>query len=111
LRGAPPVIYTSARVWRDDLKNLPAPEMEDSPLWAVRYPFKPGPPRRDSAAFDDGALDPRVPPPWRDPGNWWIHQYQGDAVGFPGFNGKVDMNRFQPMIKGANGARACAGCR
>jgi lysozyme len=100
-----PIVYTSARVWRDDLRNLPAPELEDSPLWAVRYPFRSGPARRDAALFEAGALDPRVPPPWRDAGNWWIHQYQGDAVGFPGFNGKVDMNRFQPMIKGASGAR------
>ena len=37
-----------------------------------------------------------VPPPWGDATNWWIHQYQGDAVGLPGFpTGNVDMNRFK----------------
>ena len=104
--GADPIIYTSARVWRDDLKNAAADDLTGSPLWLARYPFKPGPARRDAAAFTDGKLDPPVPPPWGDAGNWWIHQYQGDAVKFPGFpSGNVDMNRFNTAFKGARGAR------
>jgi peptidoglycan hydrolase-like protein with peptidoglycan-binding domain len=60
---------------------------------------------RDAAAFASGKLDPPVPPPWGDAGNWWIHQYQGDATNFPGFSGNVDMNRFNVAFKGARGAR------
>jgi lysozyme len=44
-------------------------------------------------------------PPWGDSTNWWIHQYQGDALRLPGFSGKVDMNRFNTMVKGATGDR------
>src|SRR5438045_1049174 len=43
--GVAPIIYTSARVWREDLHNLPAPDLVESPLWLARYPFKPGPVR------------------------------------------------------------------
>jgi peptidoglycan hydrolase-like protein with peptidoglycan-binding domain len=37
--------------------------------------------------------------------NWWVHQYQGDAVQLPGLPGTVDMNRFHAMIKGDQGER------
>lgn len=103
--GTPPIVYTSERVWREDLNNLNEPILGTSPLWLARYPFKPGPPARDAQAFAGGRLDPPVPPPWVDHGNWWFHQYQGDAQGFPGFTGKVDMNRFNTMARGAQGAR------
>jgi lysozyme len=103
--GVAPLIYTSARVWRDDLGNAPADDLTESPLWLARYFFKAGPARRDAAAFADGKRDPPVPPPWGDAGNWWIHQYQGDATKFPGFTGKVDMNRFNVVFLGARGAR------
>jgi GH25 family lysozyme M1 (1,4-beta-N-acetylmuramidase) len=103
--GAPPIIYTSKRVWRDDLGDQPAPDLIDSPLWLARYFFRSGPAVRDASAFADGKLAPPVPAPWGD-GNWWIHQYQGDATGFPGFaSGNVDVNRFGPMIRGATGER------
>ncbi|HEX2571857.1 MAG TPA: GH25 family lysozyme [Polyangia bacterium] len=103
--GVAPLLYTSARVWRDDLKNLPAPDLVESPLWLARYFFPKGPAARDAAAFADGRLDPAVPPSWGD-ANWWIHQYQGDAVQCPGFStGNVDMNRFNPMYRGAVGER------
>ena len=46
-----------------------------------------------------------MPRPWGDAGNWWIHQYQGNASRFPGFTGLVDMNRFNVAFKGARGAR------
>src|SRR4029078_1259496 len=49
---------------------------------------------------------PPVPPPWGDSTNWWIHQYQGDAIRLPGFStGNVDLNRFNTMLKGATGDR------
>jgi len=100
-----PIIYTSARVWRDDLGNAPADDLIESPLWLARYFFKAGPAARDPSAFESGKLDPPVPPPWGDAGNWWIHQYEGDATKFPGFTAKVDMNRFNVAFRGARGAR------
>ena len=61
--GAAPIIYTSARVWRDDLGNAPADDLTESPLWLARYFFKPGPPARDASAFASGTRDPPVPRP------------------------------------------------
>jgi GH25 family lysozyme M1 (1,4-beta-N-acetylmuramidase) len=104
--GVDPIIYTSARVWRDDLGNSKSDALADCPLWLARYPFKKGTAVRSGAAFE-GIAAPPVPPPWGDADNWWIHQYQGDATGFPGFlpvTSNVDMNRFNPLYKGS-GAR------
>lgn len=102
--GIDPMLYTSARVWRDDLGNSDSTGLVESPLWLARYPFKSGQAVRAGAAFD-GMNAPPVPPPWGGDA-WWIHQYQGDATGFPGFpTGNVDMNRFNPLFKGATGAR------
>jgi len=106
--GVAPIIYTSERVWRENLCNLRAPDLVESPLWLARYykGFGSGPARRDAGAFADGRKDPPVPPPWGDSRNWWIHQYQGDAVRLPGFpTGNVDMNRFNTMLKGETGNR------
>lgn len=101
--GVAPIIYTSARVWHEDLLNLPAPDLIESPLWLAYYPFKKGTARIDALV---NRISPPVPPPWGDSTNWWIHQYQGDATGLPGFApGNVDMNRFNPMTRGAVGDR------
>jgi GH25 family lysozyme M1 (1,4-beta-N-acetylmuramidase) len=103
--GVAPIVYTSARVWREDLDNLPAPDLVESPLWLARYPYPKGP-----AVYGPrivaGLRPPPVPPPWGDATNWWIHQYQGDAVKLPGFpTGNVDMNRFNTTARGATGDR------
>jgi GH25 family lysozyme M1 (1,4-beta-N-acetylmuramidase) len=105
--GAAPLIYTSARVWREDLANRDAPDFIESPLWLARYFYKAKTTAaRDAAAFAGGQRTPAVPPPWGDADNWWIHQYQGDGVNLPGFpTGNVDMNRFNTLIKGAQGDR------
>lgn len=104
--GVAPLIYTSARVWREDLCDLSAPDLVESPLWLARYPFKPGPAVRDPKWFAGGRNNPPVPPPWGDAGNWWIHQYQGDAVRLPGFpTGNLDMNRFNVTKPGDAGDR------
>jgi len=104
--GVAPMLYTSARVWREDLNNAPAPDLAESPMWLARYFWKAGrPAARDAGAFAERRLDPPVPPAWGDSSNWWIHQYQGDAVEFPGFSSTVDVNRFNPMVKGARGDR------
>jgi GH25 family lysozyme M1 (1,4-beta-N-acetylmuramidase) len=105
--GVAPIIYTSARVWHEDLHDAPASDLIESPLWVTRYlPRTPAkaPFARDAKFFAKGRFDPRVPTPWGDRTNWWIHQYQGDARGFPGFL-QVDMNRFNTMSSGASGDR------
>lgn len=103
--GVAPIIYTSARVWKEYLDNLPAPDLAESPLWLARYPFKKGPAVYDARRVG-GLNSPPVPPPWGDATNWWIHQYQGDAINLPGFpTGNVDMNRFNVTGQGASGDR------
>jgi len=101
--GAAPIVYTSGRVWREDLKNLPAPDLTDSPLWLARYPFKAGKPAiRD--AVRAAKVDPPVPTPWGDKNAWFIHQYQGDAIDMPGFpTGNVDMDRFNAVASADRG--------
>jgi carboxypeptidase C (cathepsin A)/GH25 family lysozyme M1 (1,4-beta-N-acetylmuramidase)/subtilisin family serine protease len=104
--GVAPLIYTSARVWIEDLFDPDAPDLVESPLWLTPYPFGvKGVAVRNAAAFASGGRysPPKVPRPWG-AGNWWIHQYQGDARELPGFR-QVDMNRFNPMLKGATGER------
>jgi peptidoglycan hydrolase-like protein with peptidoglycan-binding domain len=104
--GAAPMIYTSARVWREDLDNLPAPDLLEAPLWLKRWPFE----QRTQAVHDVARVArlraPEVPPPLGDASNWWIHQYQGDALKLPGFpTGDVDMNRFNVTLTGMTGDR------
>jgi peptidoglycan hydrolase-like protein with peptidoglycan-binding domain len=101
--GAAPLLYTSERIWVEEFDNAPAPRLIESPLWLA----KPWPwavrtlARRDAAFFADGRHDPRVPRPWGS--QWFIHQYQGDALGFPGFSATVDINRFRTTSDGAAG--------
>jgi GH25 family lysozyme M1 (1,4-beta-N-acetylmuramidase) len=103
--GVPPILYTSARVWHEDLGDIAAPDLVDSPLWLARYFYASNTTAvRDSGALGSGHMDPPTPPPWGD-ANWWIHQYQGDAIGMPGFAATVDMDRFNAMLKGATGGR------
>jgi GH25 family lysozyme M1 (1,4-beta-N-acetylmuramidase) len=104
--GVPPMIYTSDRVWREDLGNLPAGEMTDSPLWLAKpWPWQVRTaPHLSSSPFDAGKLDPAVPAPWG-VRNWWLHQYQGDAFPVPGFTSTVDLSRFNVMRTGEVGAR------
>lgn len=115
---AKPMIYTSARVWDgedDDAlnadKELPmatAIELEACPLWLARYPFK----TRIEAVGDDAGEKakvaalamPPVPKSWG-AGNVWVHQYQGDAINFPGFTSTVDLNRFFDVRFGDVGPR------
>jgi hypothetical protein len=58
--GVAPIVYTSARVWREDLLNLPAPDLIESPLWLAYYPFKKGAARLDALV---NRIAPPVPPP------------------------------------------------
>lgn len=104
--GVPPMIYTSARVWAEDLHNLPAGEMVDSPLWLAKpWPWQVRSPAMvNPVPFQNGDYDPKVPPPWGS-GNWWLHQYQGDAKPTPGFSSTVDLSRMRTMSYGEVGPR------
>lgn len=97
----PPVIYTSARVWQEDLANLnPGPILGECSLWLAK-PW----PRGTHAQPDlQGAAGymPTVPLPW--PAQWFNYQFQGDSIGFPGFNKTVDVDRFRVFGAGAIGA-------
>jgi len=115
--GVAPIIYTSARVWLDDLKNPAVPAaVKESLLWLARYAFAEG----QAILQADAVANPPVPPPWAgtDPtpiryrgmpysvSNWLCHQYMGNATGCPGFpTGNVDMNRIRPLAKGDSGER------
>jgi GH25 family lysozyme M1 (1,4-beta-N-acetylmuramidase) len=104
--GAAPLVYTSGRVWHEDLQDLAAPDLRESPLWLARYPYRKGPAVLNPTIFAGGKNSPPVPKPWGDADNWWIHQYQGDAVRLPGFpSGNVDLNRFNVLKAGARGDR------
>jgi peptidoglycan hydrolase-like protein with peptidoglycan-binding domain len=57
--------------------------------------------RRDVAFLENGKHDSMTPPGW---GNqWFIHQYQGNAIGFPGFPRPGNMNRFRTISRGVVG--------
>jgi len=101
--GVPPLVYTSARIWSEELDDIAAPALAESPLWVAKpwpWPVRSAA-RRDGSAFAGGAFAPRVPSPWGS--QWFIHQYQGDALGFPGFTSTVDVNRFRDIPLGATG--------
>jgi GH25 family lysozyme M1 (1,4-beta-N-acetylmuramidase) len=111
--GIAPMIYTSARVWdgedSDSLDvdglDVPTPELLECPLWLARYPFK----GRIQAVTQKAQVDalqlPPVPKAWIDSSNVWIHQYQGDALGLPGFSSTADLNRFFDLSRGSKGER------
>jgi GH25 family lysozyme M1 (1,4-beta-N-acetylmuramidase) len=97
--GVAPIIYTSRRVWEEDLGDPPAPDLVESPLWVTRYITDY---RKPAITAVERIGAPRVPRPWGDATNWWFHQYQGDARQLPGFR-QIDMNRFHPVVPGASG--------
>jgi len=95
-------IYTSYNQWYD-LGSPSVPELAGSMLWLktayrlrAKQPVDTEPPRDPHVG--DAASDPKgfyaVPEPWAKTG-WRIQQYQGDALGFPGFDETIDMNRFR----------------
>lgn len=97
--GSWPGMYTSARVWSENFKDLPAGDLINCPLWLA----KPWPWSVQTVAHTDGALNysPNTISQW---GNqWFFYQYQGDAICWPGFNKTVDANRFRTFGKGAKG--------
>ena len=88
-------VYTSERVWREDMSMIPSDIGRRCPLWfKTGYPMKARSPANTMLRGPFG----KMPTPWTDPGGpgGWIRQYQGDATGVPGFSSTVDLNEFIP---------------
>jgi lysozyme len=83
-----PFIYTSRRVWVEELGNPRNTGLARCPLWVARY----------------SPTEPPCPDEWGN-GNWWVHQYAGDSTNVPGVSGKADVDRFNPIKEGDTGAR------
>jgi peptidoglycan hydrolase-like protein with peptidoglycan-binding domain len=106
--GVWPLLYTSGRVWdgtdSDSLHAPPTPDLFECPLVLARYPFT----TRIQAVMLPSRVDilpwPTPPASWG-AGNVWLHQYQGDALGVPGFSATVDLNRFKVPKLGEEGER------
>ncbi|HEU4730282.1 MAG TPA: GH25 family lysozyme [Kofleriaceae bacterium] len=99
--GAWPAMYTSARVWTENLKDHDASDLVECPLWIT----KPWPLEVRRPVDRTGALDctPRTIAKFGDATNYWFYQYQGDGLGWPGFTSTTDVNRFHIVTRGANG--------
>jgi N-acetylmuramoyl-L-alanine amidase/GH25 family lysozyme M1 (1,4-beta-N-acetylmuramidase) len=75
--GRVPMIYTSARIWRDEpyVRDDPAfARFGDYPLWIVDYMARPPVPKSQRFA-NRLTRDPALPATWSD---WAIWQYSGD---------------------------------
>lgn len=99
--GAWPGMYTSARVWHELLKDHPPGELVECPLWlAAPWPWS-----ERTTCHLDGAPghDPRTIPQFGDQTNYWIYQYQGDGIEWPGFTSTTDVNRLHIVTRGAKG--------
>lgn len=103
--GCEPLIYSSARVLDgtdgDALAGAANEAIAGCPLWLARYPFR----TKIPAVLGIDVAAPPVPAVAGDPDGWWAHQYQGDAVQLSGFSATVDLNRWNPLRRGARGAR------
>jgi hypothetical protein len=91
--GAWPLLYTSRVYWIDPagLSNLHAPELAECLGWWKHWPY----PEKTAAHYDPNEIaklaEPPCPPPW---GNQWgVHQFQGDALHYPGLINTCDINR------------------
>jgi peptidoglycan hydrolase-like protein with peptidoglycan-binding domain len=98
--GAWPGMYTSARVWAENLDHHSPGPLLNCPLWLA----KPWPWLTNTPVHLDGApaYMPTLIPEFSN--QWFIYQYQGDATQWPGFDRTVDANRFRVFGKGAKGA-------
>lgn len=85
------MIYTSSRVWYDDLGGGRALLAARCPLWVkTPYPYR----AREPLHLVTGRWS--VPTPWQAAGAAPVvmEQFQGDAIGVAGFPGTVDVSRF-----------------
>lgn len=97
--GAWPGIYTSSRVWAEQLNHHSPGELLACPLWLA----KPWPWPIKSMPHTDGApaYSPLTIPEFGN--SWCLYQYQGDAVGWPGFSSTVDASRARVYGIGSKG--------
>ncbi len=97
------MVYTSARVWHEDLADMPSKLGAACPLWIkTPYFWKTGR-TYDTEKFH--VIGGELPLPWATGPGCWFQQIQGDAVGVPGFSATVDVNLFWPLQRGERGAR------
>jgi peptidoglycan hydrolase-like protein with peptidoglycan-binding domain len=99
--GCWPMIYLSNRVWAEYMPGQPSGDLQNCPPWIakpwtldVREPID---------LTGNPSVQPSVPSQLGT-NNWWLFQYQGDALGWPGFNATVDASRFNLTTVGANGS-------
>ena len=109
--GHTPGIYTSYFQW-EDLGMPAAPWAAKTPCWIktayhlpARRPLDLVTPPEPHVGLDlknDEHNYYRIPDTWTHAGHF-AQQYQGDALGFPGFNRTVDVNRFNTLALGSKG--------
>jgi GH25 family lysozyme M1 (1,4-beta-N-acetylmuramidase) len=104
--GAQPGIYISARVGVEPLKGVDLARLGMCPLWVKGIGGTPHlspyiAPTRRPGILTPPSVAPNCPPAWR--GRWEIQQYQGDAIGVPGFSSTVDLNRWNTLARGSTG--------
>jgi peptidoglycan hydrolase-like protein with peptidoglycan-binding domain len=100
--GAWPGMYTSNRVWQEELKGHLPGQLLACPLWLA----KPWPVDVNQPVILSGVpnMFPIPISQFGDKTNWVLYQYQGDGKGMPGFSpGAVDMNRSQFVKQGMKG--------
>jgi hypothetical protein len=97
--GVWPGMYTSARVWAENLNHHSPGPLLNCPLWLA----KPWPWLVRTPVHLDGApaYSPTLIPEWGT--QYFFYQYQGDATNWPGFSKTVDANRFRTFGEGAKG--------
>ena len=99
--GAWPGMYTSNRVWQENLQGQPAGELARCPLWIAKpWPWQPGQPAQLNGAPN---YQPTTISQFGDRTNWWAYQFQGDAKGVPGFSSTADLSRFHVVRRGDQG--------
>jgi hypothetical protein len=108
--GVLPFVYTGFFQW-DNLKRPALPEAAKCPLWiktayrlSARQPVDqvaPHEPHDGDTSADDAKAYYAIPRPWG--GQWFVQQYQGDSLGFPGFSRTVDVDRFRTTQRGEHG--------
>ena len=98
--GVWPGMYTSSRVWAENLGHHSPGPLLNCPLWLA----KPWPWLVNTPVHLDGApaYSPTLIPEFSN--QWFVYQYQGDATKWPGFSNTVDANRFRVFGEGAKGA-------
>lgn len=92
------MIYTSARVWHEDLDNPASQVCARCPGWfKVAYPWK-----AQQAPHPENVPAMVLPTAWRATGSAgaYIEQFQGDALRVPGFSSTVDLNVFRNYVGG-----------